>query len=167
MYIQGVDVSNWLEGSVVITNNVGTEPNSCDITLNNALDRFVLTPDNFSGIWRLSPPGEVADYDETAKHSIYEIKNPIGNNPIDDRSGGRMWPLEYYCSIFHAMDPIRVWIRNPMNIELNEWIPMFCGYVVNVGDATVGKAGPVPATRLVVARELATASSEGECTKAN
>lgn len=135
VYIQGVDVSNWLEGSVVITNNVGTEPNSCDITLNNALDRFVLTPDNFAGIWRLSPPGEVADYDETAKHSIYEIKNPIGNNPIDDRSGGRMWPLEYYCSIFHAMDPIRVWIRNPMNIELNEWIPMFCGYVVNVGDA--------------------------------
>ena len=135
VYIQGVDVSNWLEGSVVITNNVGTEPNSCDITLNNALDRFVLTPDNFSGIWRLSPPGEVADYDETAKHSIYEIKNPIGNNPIDDSSGGRMWPLEYYCSIFHAMDPIRVWIRNPMDIELDEWIPMFCGYVVNVGDA--------------------------------
>lgn len=129
VYIQGVDVSDWITGTVTITNNVGTEPNSCEITLDNAMNRWVLTPENITGVWRTSTDYDHADYDESAKKRIYDIKSPIGNNPVDNQSGGRLWPLDLWSPIFHKGDPIRVWIRNPLNPEANEYMPMFTGYV--------------------------------------
>ncbi len=135
VYIQGVDVSEWLEGSVGITHHIGADPSTCDITLNNALDRFVLTKENFSGTWRVSADENdlhASDYSEAAKKAIFDIKWPLGNNPVDALSGGRCWPLNYDSPIFHKMDPVRVWVRNPNDGESDEYIPLFTGYAIHI-----------------------------------
>lgn len=132
VYIQGVDVSPWLTGTMTIINNVGAEPNSCDITLDNAMNRFLLTPENVAGSWRTSTDHDLAEFDESAKKAIYEIKSPLGNNPVDNMSGGRLWPLDLWSPILHKGDPIRVWIRNPLDPEADEYMPMFTGYVHNI-----------------------------------
>jgi murein DD-endopeptidase MepM/ murein hydrolase activator NlpD len=132
IWIQGADVSDWLEGSLSIKYNLNTDPNTVDFTLNNAGNRFVLTPENLSGIWRDAD----SDYSEIAKHKIFNIKtNPFLNQP-DKESGGLIWPLNHWGLIFHKMDPIRVWIRNPAarmenGILKNEWLPLFTGYVTS------------------------------------
>lgn len=135
VYIQGVDVSQWLEGSVSVTYNTGTEPNQFDFQLNNAGHRFVLTPENFAGNWRVGTSTEISyelDFDERAKKSIYDNKSPLGNNPVDSLSGGRTWPLDHWSPIFHKNDPVRAWIRNPLDPESDEYIPLFTGYAQNI-----------------------------------
>jgi murein DD-endopeptidase MepM/ murein hydrolase activator NlpD len=136
VWIQGADVSSWLEGSISIRYNLGKDPNSCDLTLNNAAHRFTLTPENLSGVWRLAEHAFPNDYDETAKYKIFKLKSEPTLNHPDPISGGLVWSLAHWRPIFHKMDPIRVWIRNPAAHEINgdladEWIPAFTGYITS------------------------------------
>ena len=60
IYIQGQDVSPWLQGQLHINNRINENPNQCTFTLNNAANRFTLTPENLQGTFRTAPG---ADYD--------------------------------------------------------------------------------------------------------
>ncbi len=134
IYIQGVDVSPWLQGSIRFVDRLNENPSQCIFTLNNAGNRFILTPENLKGEWRTAK-GE--DYDESAKKELYDFKADIGNNPIDPISGGRRWPLNHYGTVFHKYDDIRVWVRNPASTSdisdpsSHEWMPRFAGYIIS------------------------------------
>lgn len=77
IFIQGVDVTGWVSGSVTITRSNRDGPGTCTFTLDNAMDRFVLTAENLaqtaenpSGKWR----DTMDRYSEAAKHAIYLYK---------------------------------------------------------------------------------------------
>jgi murein DD-endopeptidase MepM/ murein hydrolase activator NlpD len=144
IYIQGVDVSPWLEGNLSVKYNINSDANTCDFTLNNAANRFILTPENLKGQWRTAKNSVISDdYDESAKKALYEFKsNPKHNRP-DPESGGRVWPLSYWGSVFHKQDPIRVWISNPQARSksntadpIDEWLPVFTGYLTSFPNKT-------------------------------
>jgi len=77
VFIQGVEVTPWISGSITLTRSNRDGPNTCSFTLDNAMDRFVLTAENLQptfdnpyGLWR-----DTTDrYSEAAKHSIYLYK---------------------------------------------------------------------------------------------
>jgi len=132
VYIQGADVSPWLQGQIRINNRVGANPNQFTFTLNNAGNRFSLTPENLRGIFRTAPG---ADYDESIKKQLFDFKADINNNPVVPAAGGRRWPLYNWGLIFHKYDPVRAWIRNPAapadDKTRDEWLPVFTGYIIS------------------------------------
>lgn len=129
VYIQGVDVSRWLVGNMSYNEGINDNPTTVTFTLDNTFNRFTLTPENFSNQWRLAKDEK---YSEWEKKQIYDFKSQSNVNPADTLSGGLRFPLEHYGSIFHFMDPIRIWIRNPAaGYEADEWIPKFTGYIVS------------------------------------
>jgi len=70
VFIQGVEVTPWITGSIAITRTNRDAPGTCTFTLDNGLDRFVITADNLSGKWR-----DTTDrYSESAKVAIYRYK---------------------------------------------------------------------------------------------
>lgn len=70
VYIQGVEVTAFVSSSLAITYSNRDGPNTCTFTLDNAMDRFVVTADNLAGTWR-----DTRDrYSEAAKHAIYLYK---------------------------------------------------------------------------------------------
>lgn len=77
VYIQGVDVTPWIRDNVVIGRTDCDGPGTCTFTLDNALDRFVLTSENLTRTFD-NPFGKWRDttdrYSESAKHQIYLYK---------------------------------------------------------------------------------------------
>jgi hypothetical protein len=71
IFIQGVDVTAWVSSSLTITRSNRDGPGTCNFTLDNAMDRFVLTSENLTeDKWR-----DTNDrYSEAAKHAIYLYK---------------------------------------------------------------------------------------------
>ena len=70
VYIQGVEVTQWITSSLTIAKTNRDGPNSAGFTLDNAMDRFVVTAENVAGTWR-----DTQDkYSEAAKHGIYLYK---------------------------------------------------------------------------------------------
>ena len=136
VYVQGTDLSEWLEGTVSIKYNTNMDANTCDFTLNNAANRFVLTPENLTGVWRRAGNSVNNDYDESAKENIFRFKSDPRFNAPDPVSNGLIWPLSHWGLIFHKYDPIRVWIRNPVARDVqgelaDEWLPVFTGYITS------------------------------------
>ena len=70
VFIQGVEVTAFVSSSLAITYSNRDGPNTCSFTLDNAMDRFVLTSDNLAGKWR----DTLDRYSESAKHAIYLYK---------------------------------------------------------------------------------------------
>lgn len=133
VYIEGEDVSPFLTGTINVSYGSGADYNKCDFTLDNAGHRFTLTPENMQGVFRRASPlgnGNPFDYDETVKYNMYSRKSREDYNPVDPDSGGRRFPLHLYSTVFHKNDAVRVWIHNPAS-ELDEWIPVFTGFVVS------------------------------------
>jgi hypothetical protein len=56
VYIEGVDVSPYLLGSVQVSYGFGRDWNKCDLTIDNAGHRFTLTPENIRGQFRTPSP---------------------------------------------------------------------------------------------------------------
>ncbi len=70
IFIQGVEVTQHVTGTVTITKSNRDGAGSASFTLDNALDRFIITEENLDGVWR-----DTNDkYSEAAKHSIYLYK---------------------------------------------------------------------------------------------
>lgn len=70
VFIQGVEVSQHITGSVTIQKSNRDGPGTASFTLDNAMDKFVITDENLAGKWR-----DTTDrYSEAAKHDIYLYK---------------------------------------------------------------------------------------------
>lgn len=129
VYIQGADVTPYIQGSLSITMGVNDTTNQCSFTLANTGDIFTITPENVAGKWRLSPGEPFSEY---AKKQIYDFKIDENRNPFDMKSGGRRWDLMQFGCIFHRQDPIRVWVHHPGD-EGDFWFPVFTGYLTGKG----------------------------------
>lgn len=70
VFIQSVEVTQFVTSAVAFTYANRDSPNSASFTLDNAMDRFVITEENLAGTWR-----DTNDrYSEAAKHGIYLYK---------------------------------------------------------------------------------------------
>jgi len=140
IYICGADVTPYVKGSLSVTKSVGSSPNVAKFTLDNSNNRFTLTPENVirNEFHIGADSSRFAEYDQSAKALIYLYKNNqlvnpengapmLVNNPPDDVSGRRL-PLNIHSTVFHRMDPIRIWVRTG---PFDEWIPEFTGYLIN------------------------------------
>jgi len=80
VYIQGVEVTNWVSGSLTISFANRDGPGSASFTLDNAMDRFILTAENLNeNKWR-----DTNDkYSEAAKHAIYLYKSGEADVTVD------------------------------------------------------------------------------------
>lgn len=70
VFIQGVEVTAFVSSNLTITYSNRDGPNQCSFTLDNAMDRFIITGDNLAGTWR----DTLDRYSEAAKHAIYLYK---------------------------------------------------------------------------------------------
>ena len=70
VFIQGVEVTAFVSSNLTITYSNRDGPNTCSFTLDNAMDRFIITSDNLAGTWR----DTLDRYSEAAKHAIYLYK---------------------------------------------------------------------------------------------
>lgn len=70
VYIQGAEVTDWIIGSVQFQRTNRDGPGTASFTLDNAMDRFVITDKNLAGTWR----DTTDQYSEAAKHQIYLYK---------------------------------------------------------------------------------------------
>lgn len=86
IFIQGVEVTQFVSSSVAITYANRDGPNTCSFTLDNAMDRFVLTLDNLT-VTDDHPNGKWRDtqdrYSEAAKHGIYLYKTGQSEVTVD------------------------------------------------------------------------------------
>ena len=137
IYIFGERVTPYVKGDVRITICDRDGFNTASFDLDNALDRFLLTPENLGmvisddgtvqkikPIWRMSEEGA---YSEAIKNRIYDWKNDDGNNPPDSM-GVRQYPLNVYGNIFTKNDPVRIAIHNPLT-EADQWFWRFTGFI--------------------------------------
>lgn len=140
IYICGANVTQHVKGTLQWSYGLDDTPNTCSFTLDNSNDKFTITPENviynhFHAGQSANPYGE---FDDSAKAKIWLYKNnelplpvPPGfftpNTLPEEDAGGRRLPLSIYGSIFHKMDPIRVWTRVG---AYDEWLPAFTGYVM-------------------------------------
>jgi hypothetical protein len=131
VFIEGAEVTPWLEGSVSWSYQSTGGQGTCSFTLNNNNDAFIVTPQNIcAGIknpegWRLlkGKNSVVADTspitqnsDESAKFIIYSRKykvvNPEGGAKAKiDQDGIWFYPLEPMTPVFNKNDCVRVFCR--------------------------------------------------------
>lgn len=79
IYIQGIEVTQFVTGALTITKANRDGAGTASFQLDNALDRFVITKENLAGKWR-----DTTDkYSEAAKHGIYLYKKGAGEAAID------------------------------------------------------------------------------------
>ncbi len=79
VWIQGVEVTPWVQGGLTITRANRDGFGTASFTLDNALDRFIITDENLAGKWR-----DTNDrYSEAAKHGIYLYKTGATEVTID------------------------------------------------------------------------------------
>jgi hypothetical protein len=139
IYVCGANVSPHLKGSVTITLGLNDSSNTASFVLDNSNDKFVITTENavFNKFNAGGNPNYFHDFDEGAKAKIYLYKNnalPIPGSPGStyvpndepDDTAGRRLPLYIGATIFHRMDPVRIWVRAT---PYDEWIPAFTGYL--------------------------------------
>lgn len=139
VYVCGANVTPHLKGSIQWTYGLNDSPNTCSFTLDNSNDKFTITPENvlYNHFHAGTAPNDFGEYDESAKAKIFLYKNnkfplPVGsgffepNTPPDQSGAGRRFQLNIHGSIFHKMDPIRIWVRVS---QYDEWLPVFTGYL--------------------------------------
>jgi murein DD-endopeptidase MepM/ murein hydrolase activator NlpD len=159
LFIEGADVTHYVEGSISWTIESTGGMNSCRFTLNNTQDAFILTPENIcAGLnpdgWRVSglaegsikyrakPERATWRVDETAKFIIYGNKyravDPEGKAPqIDQETGMWLFPLNPYSCIFNRHDCVRLFVRlphvagvrSPNKRTYDLWMPAFTGFI--------------------------------------
>lgn len=139
IYICGANVTPHVKGTLQWSYGLDNTPNTCSFTLDNSNDKFTITPENivYNHFHAGVTSNPVGEFDDSAKAKIWLYKNnelPLPHGPgtfrpntlPEDDAGGRRLPLNLFGSIFHKMDPIRVWIRVG---AYDEWLPAFTGYV--------------------------------------
>lgn len=153
VFIQGVEVSSYLTGSIQIVKNNASGHNTLTLRLDNNHDQFVWTERNLCQLF-----GRDYYYDENnrkqtvtnafvggeeIKSQVFDFKsNPDINPPCRDARNNKQFArfdLAPNRCIFARLDPIRVFSlypfrprgqTDPSNREL--WMPEFTGFIENV-----------------------------------
>ena len=122
LFIEGAEVSWWLQDTIGISlGGTGTN-NSLSVTLANPDGLWLFTEDNAQKKW-LTGKGP---YDESAKKTIYENKQR--RNSQDKVTKQWVYPLAPWQPVFHKHDCVRCFIRNPASYE-DYWMPAFTGFI--------------------------------------
>ncbi len=150
-FIATADVSNYLTGQVAVTLQNRNGWNTASLTLTNAEDTFVWTPEQALTIRNVLENGGTVDeskfrtavtdfrYSEKPKLKVAKLKSQgpkvKGANSKDKETGAYRWPCDPHCCIFNKLDPIRIFLHNPIIAEQDmttpAWIPIFAGFVEN------------------------------------
>ena len=136
LFIEGAEVTKYVEGSISWTYESTNGMNSLRFVLNNRDDAFLITPENIchgpkvKAGWRVDNTAirggrylprryQSTVLDETAKYVIYNNKlryvHPGGvNEPMIDKNTG-MWlfPLNPFSCVIDKHDPVRLFVRLP------------------------------------------------------
>jgi hypothetical protein len=132
LFIEGAEVTPWLEGTVNWTIQGTGGRNSCSFTLNNHNDAFTVTPTNVcAGLnpegWRIFRKGKQVtaenapitwNSDESAKYLIYKRKylkvspdNPDPSKRGIDKDGMWLYKLEPESPVFDGNDCVRLFVQ--------------------------------------------------------
>lgn len=191
VYIYGVEVTEDVT-SVTINMHDGAAPNTCQLTLLNEFDKYMITTQDIMVLNKLSnvklnipwlnqnlsgpnsspsapPNGNVpsqgtSDYADLIKSGIFpDIKKQIllsKNKTVNQQALGpdtrvdingipistntnlqgyyganvKRYPFADGAPVFHSMDPVRVFERDPFNQK--RWYHMFSGFVSDMVDNT-------------------------------
>ena len=156
VFIFGADVTPWLKGDLSVTYGNRDSFNSCVFELANPKRLWQITRDNLSGIWR-EAVGEYSEREKlnTFRWKNSPDINPSFNLKVDTqvlgqkdkRSDGaalmpgakklvpppegteRRYRLAVNDCIFSRLDPMRIFMRNPLSSTSDEWVEVFCGFV--------------------------------------
>jgi hypothetical protein len=159
VFIYGRDVSSWLKGELAITYGNRESYNTVTLELANPQNLWKLTYDNLDGKWRTAV-GEYNESakKEIFQHKNQKYNNPYftlvtkstnlgtakGEKPLtlakamgDSKFAPpedlqeRRYRLAVNDCIFGRHDPMRVFMRNPIQVWGNEgmWVEVFCGFV--------------------------------------
>lgn len=158
VFICGEDVSPWITGQVSITYGGVGATNTASFTLSNYLQCLELTEANLKdNKWRkLNPYLPEGHASELAKFNIFTKKerlNSVENNgthsvqvfgpqaegPLGGSITGNTFatassvttrfPFTVGSLAFHRFDPVRVFVKNPLTRNNDEWYCAFTGYI--------------------------------------
>jgi hypothetical protein len=131
LWIEGVDVTKWVTGTVSWSLAGTDSQNQLSFTLANQEDTWILTKQNLckdtpqSKRWRKTDDLN----DERAKKSIWERKDKRNKDGgYDEKLQLWTYPLNPNTSVFHTHDCVRLFVRNPLS-RGNYWIPAFTGFI--------------------------------------
>lgn len=125
LFIEGVEVSQYVVGSIEWAKTGKNGPNTLSIQLSNANNAFVITDLNLTGTWATSP----GPYSELAKRKIYRRKVSGNNNVVDKLTGEPRWPFHANKPVFHHNDRVRLFVKHPYRQD--SWYPAFCGFLTS------------------------------------
>ena len=158
VYVFGVEVTDYLKGSVAVTYSSRDSFNTCNFELSNPRQIFQITYDNSPVDGGAGSFRNGSEYSEQIKKKILAYKNDPTINPLinlnirttmngkpaetnirpnlssprapnlPNDTQERKYRLAIGDCIFNKHDPIRVFIRNPY-ANRDEWMEVFCGYV--------------------------------------
>lgn len=130
IFIDGVEVTAYVRGSLSWTIETTGGMNTCRFDLNNNHDAFILSPTNIcsnlsTNGWRIDSPSfaprathNEPRYDELAKYLLYRNKyrrvspgSPAAE--IDPETGMWLYPLNPYECIINVHDPVRIFRKLP------------------------------------------------------
>lgn len=155
VFICGADVTPWITSQITVSFADRNGLNTCSFSLANSYRSFEITNDNLNKKFRMGNPySSDGHYSELAKYSIYTWKTNGDRNhkfqigtygPVKSATiGGKLlspptkvvntdaatvrFPMNVGSLVFHKYDPVRVFIKNPLNRK-DEWVSIFNGYL--------------------------------------
>lgn len=156
VYIFGADVTPWLKGDLSVTYGNRDSFNTCVFELSNPRKIWQLTRENLKGTWR-EASGEYSEREKLntfrwknsadinpsfflkVDSQVLGVKDrrddgaastpgsKIFSPPVDGAE--RRYRLAINDCIFSRLDPMRIFMKNPLNGTANEWVEIFCGFV--------------------------------------
>jgi ribosomal protein L11 len=152
VFIFGTDVTPWVTSKVGIKYADRDGVNICSFSISNVNRVFEYTESNLQGEFRLSDInpetneakayGPEARYSEFAKASIINYKRSSPSNKSFEfgvqtgiaeaqGDGGIVDTFQFHIGslVFHKMDPVRVFVKNPFSLDDEEWVCGFTGYI--------------------------------------
>jgi hypothetical protein len=149
IFIFGADVTPWITSSVTLQKVDRDGVNMLSFSLSNSYRAFDITDKNLEGVFRnIEPTGPGGGYSERAKSTIYALKQTKELNVkhqvasfkanrttyINDASKAPddvtvRYPMSEGSLVFHKYDPVRFFVKNPLNRSQNQWTCEFTGYL--------------------------------------
>lgn len=127
IFVEGVELSKWLSGSVEWSLGGTGGENTASFSLVNAYKAFTITESNLKGLYHVnnSPLSEGAKKRliERKASKNAELRGLFSSVPTEQAD---IYPLNPGRPVFHKNDRARIWVKDPYG---SGWIPAFAGYL--------------------------------------